>query len=73
MSTGNEEQMRAWVDEASYEELLMRWRFAPSTDTIFHGDLGRHFVQTMASKKNALAISDQVTISKRVGWGRGEQ
>lgn len=58
---------KKWIDNASYEQLLNRWRFAPIGDPIFQGDTGDYYGKVMKEKKAALP-DDGVGASKRVGW-----
>ena len=59
---------KAWIDEASYEDLLHKWRFTPLGDDYFQGARGDYFRDVMFAKKKALPPEEQVAISKRVGW-----
>lgn len=57
---------KKWIDEASYEQLLRRWRFAPiGKDDIFQDETGEYFTKVMNEKKQQV---DAVAISKQVGW-----
>ena len=60
---------KAWIDSASYEKLLSKWRFAVVGDSMFQGETGRYYSEVMARKKaenNAVAVAT----SKRIGWER---
>ena len=35
--------IKAWIDGASYESLLERWRNAPVGDPAFQGEAGRYY------------------------------
>lgn len=59
---------KAWIDSASYEELLNKWRFAPIGDAFFHGETGRYYAEVMAERR--AAHPDPVAASKRVGWDK---
>lgn len=59
---------KVWMDNASYAELLRRWRFAPAGDPIFQGDTGEYYQKVMSEKKNALSHEEQVQTSKNLGW-----
>jgi len=60
------EEMRTWIDNASYEDLLSKWRFAAVSDPFFQGEIGLHFAKMIRQRfKNTL---DPVAASKRVGW-----
>ncbi len=60
-------QEKAWIDGASYEELLRRWRYAPAGDPMFKGDTGVHYTAVMAEKR-AADPAGHVRASKSVGW-----
>ena len=63
-----EDEMREWIDKASYEELLGKWRRAPGGDPFFIGEIGDHFVKTMKAKCYAVGNAEAVQASKNVGW-----
>lgn len=60
-------QMKKWIDEASYEELLRKWRFAPAGDPFFKQGtgMGDYYIQVMEEKKKGV---NATAISKRIGW-----
>ncbi len=62
------EQIKKWIDGASYEDMLREWRFALAGDPMFQGETGEYFKKTMQEKKNALSADQQVRASKKVGW-----
>lgn len=66
----NPEEMIAWINQASYYDLLKKWRFAESGDPFFQGKVGEHYEQTLREKREALPHSQQVETSKLIGWGR---
>ncbi len=59
---------KEWIDNANYEALLRRNRFAPLGDPIFQGDTGAYFLEVMSHKKALLSNENQVATSKRIGW-----
>lgn len=59
------EQHKAWIDKASYEELLSRWRFASLGDPMFQGETGDYYSKVMKEKRQN---SDHVQASKNIGW-----
>ena len=59
-------KMKRWIDDASYEELLRKWRFASVGDPYFQGETGTYYSNVMAQKRMAV---DHVAASKRIGWG----
>ena len=62
------EGQRLWIINASYYELLKRWRFAEGRDDIFHNASGLYYTKIMNEKQNALSHSECVRISKLIGW-----
>lgn len=62
------EQMKAWIDNASYEQLLSRWRFGKVGDPFFVGEVGEHYVETMKDKRSKISEEELVRISKAIGW-----
>ena len=64
----SEDEMKAWIDGASYESLLGRWRFAPIGSPWFQGEIGKYYSEAMAKKRAEIPHSEQVAASKRVGW-----
>lgn len=63
-----EQSLRQWIDTASFEDLLRRWRSAPAgSDPIFQGDVGDYYSKVMAEKRQAIGPSAAVAASKRIG------
>lgn len=60
-----DEKTKQWIDNASYEQLLGRWRFAPIGDPIFQGECGEYYSKIMAQKRET---ANHVQASKNVGW-----
>lgn len=58
---------KAWIDSASYESLLSKWRFAPSGSPWFQGETGSYYAKVMAEKKTA-DPGGAITASKTIGW-----
>ena len=63
-------RQKEWIDNASYEQLLEKWRFAPLGDPMFQGDTGVYFSTVMSEKKKNC---NHVQASKNIGWGRGNE
>ena len=59
---------KAWIDSASYEQLLQKWRHDPIGSPWFQPPTSTYFEKVMGEKRKALARGQSVTISKRVGW-----
>ena len=58
---------KAHIDGLHYDDLLRRWRFAPSGDPWLQDESGRYWGERMAELRKQGA--DHVGASKRVGWG----
>lgn len=57
--------MKKWIDNASYEQLLAKWRFAKIGDPYFQGEIGEYYSKVMNEKrKNA----NHTQASKTIGW-----
>lgn len=67
-----EEERKAWIDAATYEDLLRVWRFDPTPSPWFDGEIGKHFSRVIEEKRQALSHEDRVAASKRVGWDQRE-
>jgi hypothetical protein len=63
-----EKEMKEWIDNADYESLLRKWRFAPVGDVFFQGELGKYYSDAMFKKRNELNNAEQVRTSKTIGW-----
>jgi hypothetical protein len=58
---------KKWIDDATYEQLLSRWRNAPIGASIFSGQSGMYYSRTMDQKKIAVGHDEAVATSKRIG------
>jgi len=63
-------EMKAWIDKASYEQLLSRWRFAPVGSPFFTGEVGEYYTKKMAEKRSEVGDSEHVRTSKSIGWDK---
>ncbi len=64
----NEQQMKKWIDNASYEQLLSKWRFAPAGDPFFQDEIGNYYSEVMRKKKEECGPDAAVKASKKLGW-----
>jgi len=64
----DKEQMKEWIDKASYEQLLKKWRFEPPGSPWFQGEVGEHYAKVMSRKKQEIGVDAAVAASKEVGW-----
>lgn len=62
------QRQQDWIDNASYEDLLRKARFAPIGDPYFQGELGSYFMTAMMLRRANLPPGEHTTTSKRVGW-----
>lgn len=60
-------EMKEWIDNATYEQLLGKWRFAPAGDTFFQGIVGAYYSEVMARKRSENP-DEHVRASKSIGW-----
>ena len=66
--TQTETEMIEWIDNASYEELLRKWRFAPAGDPFFQGDIGKYYEKVLAGRKKEVGGAEHSRLSKKIGW-----
>ena len=64
----NIEEMKTWIDGASYEELLSKWRFAGCGDAFFMGEVGIHYSNVLEKKCKEVGDVEHTRISKKLGW-----
>ncbi len=63
------ETLKNKIDKSSYETLLRQWRMSPIGSSLFQGESGEYFRETMIEKKNELP-DNGVAASKAIGWER---
>ena len=62
------EEMKTWIDNASYEDMLFKWRFAPTGSLWFQGEVGVYFDETIRKKRAEIGEEAAIRASKSVGW-----
>ena len=62
------DKQKQFIDNASYEDLLRKWRHAPLGDEYFVKGVWEYYTDVMQDKKRKLPRGEFVEISKRVGW-----
>ena len=62
------QSMKEWIDNASYEELLTKWRFAPIGDPFFTGEVGDYYTKVMKTHRDYMKSKQLSDASKKVGW-----
>ena len=58
---------KEWIDNASYEQLLRKWRNAPSGNPMFQGETGQYYRLVMAKRRNEIGPAEHVRASKNIG------
>lgn len=64
----NEEDMKKWIDNATYAQLLARWRNAPIGSPWFAGEIGKYYEKVFLKKKEEVGQEVHSATSKRIGW-----
>jgi len=62
------DKQKEWIDSASYQELLGRWRMSPIGDSMFQGETGDYYTSAMKRKKAEVGHDAVVGASKAIGW-----
>src|ERR1017187_5649081 len=59
---------KKWIDEATYEQLLSRWRNGPFGDSMFQGETGEYYSKVMKERRAQPGGNDEhVRASKNIG------
>jgi hypothetical protein len=58
----------AWIDQASYIDLLAKWRFARLGDPYFQGEVADHYTAVMRQRRDEVGPQAHTQASKVVGW-----
>ena len=64
----SDQPMKEWIDAASYEQLLSRWRFAPVGSPWFQGEVGQYYTKALHDKRTLVGDDEAVRASKNLGW-----
>lgn len=59
---------KEWIDNATLDELIRKWRFSPAGDPMFEGETGDYFTQVFIAKKHKASPAEFTAASKRVGF-----
>jgi hypothetical protein len=63
------QDMKDWIDKATYGQLLSRWRFAPIGSPWFAGEVGDYYAAAMAKRRAEPGGDERHTsASKAIGW-----
>lgn len=63
-----QDEMKEWIDNASYQDLLKKWRNAPSGDLFFADEVGQYYSKIMAQRRDEVGEEEHVRASKSIGW-----
>lgn len=61
---------KEWIDNASFEDLLRKNRFAPVGDPMMLDATGEYFLEVMNQRKKEVGEAEAVATSKRIGWDK---
>ena len=61
------EDMKEWIDNVPYEELLRRWRTAPAGSPWFQGETGKYYELIMSKRRSEVGLAEHVRASKAIG------
>lgn len=62
------QDLKDWIDNASYEQLFSKWRFEPIGSPYFQGATGDYYSKVMAQKRSEVGQEEYVRASKSIGW-----
>ena len=57
-----------WIDNASLEDLLRKWRFSTAGRPWFIGAVGQHYTATITRRRTEAGPAAWTAASKAVGW-----
>ena len=60
------QEMKTWIDGATYKELLDKWRYTGIGEPFFRGETGRYYKKVMAEKRNEVGPDAAVSASKSI-------
>jgi len=63
-----DEQRKAIIDGASYEQLLQIWRFEPIGSPWHCGEVGQYLSNRFYELRETMTSGELVSASKAVGW-----
>lgn len=61
-------ERKAWIENATYIELLHKWRFEPIGSEWFEGEIGTVFEERMRKTLKEVGPEGHVAASKAIGW-----
>jgi hypothetical protein len=64
----NEQEMKDWIDKASYEDLLRKFRFESIGSHWCCGELGDYFESVLNQRRHDVGPEEHTRCSKKIGW-----
>ena len=65
-------ELKKSLDDLTYSEMLKMWRFGHAPAEMFQDEVGDYFMKEMFRKRDLLPESEQVAISKNIGWKKSQ-
>lgn len=59
-------EMKEWIDNANYEELLTKMKMAPVGSPFFGGKVGDYYLKKMREVRDSLSKSELTCISEKI-------
>lgn len=60
------ENIKNWIDNASYENLLEKWRNAQIGSPFFQGEAGEYYSEKMEEKRAQIGNAAHIAASKSI-------
>jgi hypothetical protein len=67
IETLRQQEMKQWIDDTSFEELLRHLRTAPADDSLLQGVIDSYYNKVLEEKRK-VNPKEAVAASKRIGW-----
>jgi hypothetical protein len=63
-------QMKQWIDNATYKQLLEKWRYASIGDSFFQGVISKYYVRVMLARRKLVGDKVHMQLSREIGWDK---
>ena len=63
-----EDEMKSWIDAASYGDLLSRWQHAVAGDPFFVGAVGAYYCTVLTERRQAVGEAAHSRASKAISY-----
>lgn len=67
-----DKEMKDWIDNATYEQLLRKWRFSSLRDPFFQGAIGPYYKKKLEEKERAIGKEAAAMIDKLMDTTKGK-